>query len=239
MKLLYYAIKYQGEYDRIKKAIENNEYYEEIQYDESYVTILDKNYPQQLLHLEKPPFVLFYRGDLELLNSNLICVVGGRNYSSEAKENVNELCKYIKGVYISGLAKGIDGFVHEISDISIGVIGCGIDLIYPKENEHLYSKVKLIISEYPKGVLPFKHHFPMRNRIMVALSKCLIIVEGKINSGTQISVNIAMELGKEVFVFPKSYFNEYASLNHDLIEEGAQIISSKERLLEINEYLNN
>lgn len=239
MKLLYYALKYNGEYNKIKKAIESNESYQQVDYKGEYITIEDENYPKKLKELPNPPFVLFYRGNLELLNSHLICVVGGREHSAEAKENVKELCKFVKLVYVSGLAKGIDCFVHEFASQSVGIIGCGINRIYPIENKFLYDKVDLLISEYPNDVLPLKHHFPMRNRIMVALSECLVIVEGKLNSGTQISVNLALELGKEVFVFPKSYFNLFSSLNHSLIEDGAHILKDKNDLLELDKYLNN
>lgn len=170
MKLLYYALKYQGEYEKIKRAIQNNEVYQEVEYFGDYVTILDEHYPTLLRQLDNPPFVLFYKGDLNLLKDDLICVVGSRNVSNEAKLLVQEL-KNLEIMFISGLAKGVDSFVHLYCENSIGVIGCGIDRIYPLCNQDLYTKTKLIISEYPGMTLPLKHHFPMRNRIMVALCK--------------------------------------------------------------------
>lgn len=222
MQLLYYAIKYKGEYTKIKQAIEKNEPYEKINYSKNYVTIEDKHYPFQLKQLENPPFVLFYKGDLSLLNQKLICVIGARECSEEGKKLVQRLCQY-PFVFISGLAKGIDGCVHECAKKSIGVIGCGIDVVYPKENNLQYAKTDLIISEYPDNTLPLSHHFPMRNRIMIALCTAVIVVEGKIQSGTMNSVLQALNLGKEIYTFPKSYFSEY-TLNNLLIKEGANII---------------
>lgn len=231
MQLLYYALKYQGDYDKIKKALQKNEYYEKIDYNGLYVTIHDANYPTKLKALENPPYVLFYKGNLSLLNEEMICVVGSRNYSEEGKACVQCVTKH-PCVFISGLAKGIDAFVHEYSACSVGVIGCGIDTIYPKENAWLYQKTQLIISEYPGHTKPLKHHFPMRNRIMVALASKICVIEGAIRSGTMSSLKHAMALGKEVYVFPKAYNSTY-TLNNLLIKEGAMPIIDEDDIYEM------
>ncbi len=231
MRLLYYALRYNGDYNKINNAILNNEPYERVDYNGKYITIEDKNYPEILKQLANPPYVLFYHGNIDLLKRKIICVIGSRNASLEGKKLTQQITMH-NCLFISGLAKGIDGYVHQYAKQSIGVIGCGINRIYPKENKLLYGKTDLIISEYPNDVKPYRHHFPMRNRIMVALCEKLIVVEGKINSGTMLSVNLALSLGKEIYVFPTSFFSEY-NLNNLLIKEGAFVINDAETLKEI------
>lgn len=231
MRLLYYALRYHGDYNKIQNAVLNNEPYEKVNYTGKFITIEDENYPELLKQLSNPPYVLFYHGNIDLLKRKMICVIGSRNASLEGKKLTQQIAMN-DCVFISGLAKGIDGYVHQYANQTVGVIGCGIDVIYPKENKLLYDKTNLIISEYPNNIKPYRHHFPMRNRIMVALCEKLIVVEGKINSGTMLSVNLALSLGKEIYVFPKSFFSEY-NLNNLLIKEGALVINDLETLKEV------
>lgn len=222
------SLKYEGDYFKILKALKNNEYVKEISID-NCITIFDDNYPHCLLDLKYPPFVLYYKGDISLLNNkSIIGVVGSRkpfDYSLKATEYVVNNNK--DSVFVSGLALGIDAKVHDYSDISIGVLGCGIDYIYPGANRFLYEKLTnkgLIISEYPSKVKPLGFHFPFRNRIIAALSNQVYIMQLNERSGTMTTVNEALELGREIKVLPFPLFSDPNIYNNKLINEGASII---------------
>ncbi len=229
-KLLYYAIKYQGDCKQISKAVINNEVTFDVEYDGNYVTLVDDAYPRQLLELKYRPWVIFYEGDFSLLNRECIGVVGSRVPSELGIRNACTLILHLNSKYaiLSGLAMGIDSISHREAIThgrkTVGVLGCGIDIVYPKVNEELYKIMKqdhLIISEYPKGVKPLAYHFPWRNRIVSALSKYLIVVEAKMRSGTMISVNEALELGKEVYCFPYPFLWEEGMGCNALIQSGS------------------
>lgn len=231
-QILYYAVKYHGEYQTMKKAIEKNEPWEKIEYEGHYLTLLDENYPKCLFQLEEPPFILFYEGNLDLLNQRCVCVIGSRNISNHAYKSIASLMRNInpKEVIVSGLAKGIDALAHQEAIRShrktIGVIGCGLDICYPKQNEVLYVTMKkdhLVLSEYPKGTKPFSHHFPLRNRILAALSDRCYVVEAKRKSGTMITANYAFSLNKEVIAFPHRYDDVFGEGCNELIQLGASV----------------
>lgn len=230
-KLIAYAYKYEGDYFKILKAIETKEEIDEIK-DSNAITILDREYPKELLELKYPPFVLFYKGNLELLKKEKIGIVGSRNacdYALKATELLTR--KNNDLVIVSGLAKGIDGKAHEIADYSIGVLGCGIDYIYPYENIELYKKLikqGLLLSEYPAKTKPLAYHFPFRNRIIAALSCTIYVMQSSQKSGTVTTINEALELQKDVKVLPFSIFDEDGNYNNYLINEGALIILNSE-----------
>ena len=226
-KLIAYAYKYHGDYFKIVKAIEETEEIEEV-FDKNALTILDDNYPEELKELRYPPFVLFYKGNLDLLKKEKIGIVGSRipcDYALEATRLLT--LKNNNKVIVSGLAKGIDGKAHEIADYSIGILGCGIDYIYPYENIDLYKKLikqGLILSEYPGLTKPLAYHFPFRNRIIAALSDTIYVMQSSERSGTVTTINEALELQKDVKVLPFSVFNEEGNYNNRLINDGALII---------------
>jgi len=224
--LIYLALKYQGEYIKIKKALLNKEKgYANAQ----AITIVDKNYPSSLLSLKQPPFVLFYKGDLSLLEKEIVAVVGSRNASNYSLECCKGLClnKLKDKVIISGLALGIDTCAHISASKTIAVVGNGINYIYPKGNKALYERIikeGLLLSEYPDNTLPLAYHFPFRNRIIAALAREIYVIETEIKSGTMTSVNHGLELGKEIFVLPQPLQNR-ALGNNLLLSEGANFIS--------------
>lgn len=230
-KLIGLAIKYDGEYFKIANAIKRNEEIEEVAY-EKCITILDDDYPIELRELKYPPFVLFYKGNINLLKEKKIGVVGSRLPSEYALKATRYLVnKNNKSVIVSGLAKGIDAKAHEVSECSIGVLGCGIDYIYPYENINLYLKLEqkgLILSEYPYRVKPFAYHFPFRNRIIAALSDTIYIMQSSERSGTVTTINEALELQKEVKVLPFSVFESDGNYNNKLINDGAVLLESNE-----------
>lgn len=229
-QLISLAIKYSGDYNKIIKAINNNEYYE-LSNDQCF-TIFDSVYPSCLLELKNPPFVLFYKGNLDLLKEEKIGVVGSRMPCEYALEATKRLClKQKDKVVVSGLAKGIDAYAHYYAGKTIGILGCGIDYIYPACNKELYKKIEnegLILSEYPGLSTPYGYNFPFRNRIIAALSKEVYIMEAHDKSGTLTTINEALELGKDVKVLPYDLLNIKGKYNNYLIQEGSNIISYDE-----------
>lgn len=227
-KLISLAIKYAGNYDLIRKAIIRNEDVEE-RFCPNVITIFDDAYPIELIDLQKPPFVLFYKGDITLLKKDKVSIVGSRkpcDYALWATEAYVNKIKDEK-VIVSGLAKGIDACAHKNAKLTIGVLGCGIDYIYPLDNKDLYKRMEkegLLISEYPFNTVPNAYHFPFRNRIIAALGKEVVIMEAKNKSGTLTTVNEALALGRTVKVLPFNAFEECGKFNNQLIQEGADVL---------------
>lgn len=234
--LIYFAIKYFGNYDKIFEAIKNKESVELVDIERikklniNAITILDENYPDSLKMCFKPPLVLFYKGDISLINNESIAVIGSRNaggYAIEAtKYLMNGLFLKKDLTIISGLAKGIDTIAHlealRNNQKTIAVLGCGIDNCYPKENIDLKKEIEsigLILSEYPFKTQPRKEYFPMRNRIISALSKGVLVTSAKKRSGTKITISYALEQGKNIFTIPYSIFED--SYCNELIKQGA------------------
>ena len=229
--LISYAIKYNGDYKKILKAYTNKEHIEIIEYTNA-ITILDDDYPKRLLELDYPPLVLFYKGNKQLLNTECIGIVGSRIVSEYGTNMTKYITNKLKNKYtiVSGLAKGVDSIAHNEcikNGNTIGVLGCGIDYIYPKSNELLYKEMiknHLILSEYPYNTLPNKLYFPFRNRIISALSNKLIVTSAKERSGTMITVNQSLKLNKDIYCVPY-HCNEIDGIGcNRLILEGANIL---------------
>ncbi len=247
--LIALAVKHQGDWNEIYKALVDKEDLsdEEI---ESYLkhinskvlTMLDDDYPDYLKRIiYRPPIVLFYYGDISLIQDpkKNIAVVGSRDASSIGIKNttniVSELAK--EYVIVSGMARGIDSIAHlsaiEAKGKTIAVLGNGVEYAYPSDNEELYKIIKenhLVISEYPLFVSPDREHFPLRNRIIAAISCATFVPEAKINSGTQTTVNCAVDLGQEVFCIPSNEIE--TSLTNVLIQEGASLVREANDIFE-------
>ncbi len=210
------------------------------------ISIMDKEYPNILKEIYDPPISIYVKGNKEILNNKAIGIIGCRDASDYGKKAskyfaYNLSCKGYN--IVSGLAKGIDSYSHigniqaikekskESLEIgkTIAVIGSGLDNIYPKDNillaEEIIKSGGIIISEYPIGTKPFKSNFPARNRIISGLSNSIIVVEAKEKSGTLITVDFALEQGREVFVVPGN-INEINSVGtNNLIKQGAIVIT--------------
>lgn len=243
--LLYYAIKYQGQFQRIYNAIIQKE---SIDLNElkcmkekmtcRYTTIISNDYPECFKYIATPPFVLFYYGNLSLCKRECISMIGGRICSEYGKRQALSIsCQLAKQnkVIVSGMAKGIDTYSHlgaiQANGKTIAVLGCGIDYCYPKENKSLYELLKrehLVLSEYPNDTIPKKDYFPARNRIVSAIGKKLVVVEAKQRSGTMITVNFSLEQAKEIYCVP-NHMGEYDGCNR-LISQGANILLDVEEL---------
>lgn len=211
------------------------------------ISIYDDIYPKKLKKLYDAPILLYAKGNIELLKNLSIAIIGCREYSEYGKNMAMyfsyQLAK--KGItVISGLAKGIDSFAHMSSlntkGNTIAVVGNGLDIIYPKENINLQNKIikqgGLILSEYPLGVKPDKYTFPARNRIISGLSDGVLVIEAKEKSGTLITVDFALEQGKNVFSIPGNITSKNTVGTNRLIKEGAKCVIGIEDILE--EYKN-
>jgi DNA processing protein len=206
-----------------------------------------KYYPERLKNIDEPPKELYCLGNLELLNYKTnIAIIGSRNCSlygeRAAKDFAYNLAKEDMCI-VSGLAKGIDSFAHigavKAKGKTIAVLGSGLDNIYPKENMKLVEEIiknkGLVISEYPLGTKPLKYHFPARNRIISGLSDGVLVVEARKNSGTNITVDFALEQGKDVFVIPGNIYSKTSDGTNYLITEGAiPVLSYKDILNTLN-----
>lgn len=239
-QILYYAVKYHGEWQRIAQAIAAMEAWERIAYDGAYITIVDENYPASLRLLHHAPWILFYEGDISIWNKEMVSIVGSRNpdsYGMSMCRHVSTLLKH-RYVIVSGLAKGIDACAHmsSLDKATIAVIGCGLDVMYPKENTQLYEAIRkqhLILSEYPKGIKPLAHHFPWRNRIIAALGKAVVVIQAKKRSGTLLTVNEALELDVPVYCVPHTFNDSYGEGCNLLISQGANILVDDDDILAI------
>lgn len=233
-KLISYSFYYLGEYNKILHAISNNIDVPSV-YIPNAITIFDDEYPKELFNLKYPPFVLYYKGNLDLLKQEAIAIVGSRNPCEYALKATQSLVKANKNkVIVSGLAKGIDACAHENAIKTIGILGCGIDYIYPRCNYDLIKKMEkeeLILSEYPAHSKPIGYHFPFRNRLIACLSSKTYIMQSTLKSGTMTTVNEALELGREVKVLPYDVFNEDGINNNHLIYEGANLIERSELII--------
>lgn len=196
-----------------------------------YVTLASQEYPYLLRHIYDPPMVLFYKGDYSLLNGPALGIVGARECTQYGTKVLDMLLPPLikEGIAsVSGLARGIDGHVHQdalkYGGKTLGIIGTGINVFYPKENEPLQMKMYeegLVISEYPLDTVPRKHHFPMRNRIISGISDGVLVVEARKRSGSLITARMALEEGRDVFAVPGSILSELSKGCNALIKQGA------------------
>ena len=195
-----------------------------------------RGYPEKLLGLNDPPAALYVRGSLPDEHNPAVAVIGTRKCSgygsSMAKQLGAKLAEHGISV-ISGMARGIDGIgqraVCEASGKTFAILGCGVDIIYPPENERLYGQIIRsggIISEYCPGTEPKAGQFPARNRIISGLSDAVVIVEAKEKSGTMITVDMALEQGREVYALPGRLVDGLSHGCNRLIKQGAGIIVS-------------
>ena len=221
----------------------------ELQYRKEAIHFLmyeDALYPKRLKEIYLPPVVLFYKGRLELFNRLSIGIVGARNHTPYSKEALEYLLPDIlerKVSIISGLARGVDSLAHQLTlDLkgeTIAVIGNGINICYPKENQSLYDaigKKGLILSEYPLDSPPLKFHFPYRNRIIAGLSHGLCVIEAKMHSGSLITANVALSENRQVFALPGNITSEYSKGTNELITAGAFPIRNANDILDSLHY---
>jgi len=208
-----------------------------------FISIQDENYPALLKEIPVAPIALFVVGDLKILNSVQIGIVGSRNPTPDGKRTAREFARELAGsglVITSGLAIGIDSAAHtgalDNGSVTLAVLGNGLDTIYPASNKMLAGKILeaggALVSEFPIRVKPVPLNFPRRNRIISGLSVGTVVVEAAIRSGSLITAHCAMEQGREVFAIPGSIHNPMSRGCHALIQEGAKLTEKVEDILE-------
>jgi DNA processing protein len=206
------------------------------------LTLADTAYPCQLRELSDAPPVLFVRGELDLLRSPQVAIVGSRRPTETGREIAYEFAKTIAagGLTIaSGMAYGIDAAAHlgalAVMGKTIAVLGNGLDRTYPARHGKLAKRIAdggALVSEFPIGTPPLAAHFPYRNRIISGLSLGVVVVEAGQRSGSLISARLAADQGREVFAVPGSIFNPFARGCHALIRDGAMLVESAIEVLE-------
>jgi len=221
----------------------NQEWKNILKHQINVVCLPEKEYPTLLKEIYAPPPILYYRGKLP--ESNLIClaVVGTRKTSPYGRQItpviVNGLAKAGLSI-VSGLALGIDSVAHQATidanGITIAVLGCGLDKIYPISNITLANNIidsgGCILSEYPPGTQPLKQHFPARNRIISGLSKGVLVIEGSHKSGSLITAKCALEQNREVYAVPGNINQPNSSGTNGLIQMGACLVTKTEDILD-------
>ena len=203
----------------------------------------EPEYPQRLREIYDPPPLLYVLGNIELLNRHLISVVGARRptpYGNQMAERLSQDLADRGLVIASGLARGIDSSAHKgalssTAGSTIGVLGCGVDVVYPKENKKIYQEMTkrgAIISEFPMGTFPAPQNFPIRNRIIAGMALGVVVVEGAQYSGSLITARLAMEFGREVFGVPGNATQPTSFGPNQLIKQGAKLVTGWEDVIE-------
>ncbi|MBR1597479.1 MAG: DNA-processing protein DprA [Lachnospiraceae bacterium] len=209
----------------------------------TFIHMGSEDYPLRLKNIPDPPLCLYYKGRLPNDDKKSIAIIGARNSTNYGRQMARifgrELSKNNIAV-ISGLARGIDGMAHrgaiEGGGYTMGVLGCGIDVVYPQENYDLFIEMEKnggIISESNIGIKPYAALFPQRNRIISGLSDGILVVEAREKSGTFITVDQGLEQGKEVFALPGRLIDDSSKGCNNLIKMGAHFVSDIADVLEV------
>ena len=207
-----------------------------------YLLMGDADYHVLLHQMEGAPPALIVRGDAALAARSCVAIVGARNASAAACRFARSLAQDLgqrEAVVVSGLARGIDTEAHRgsIDSGTIGVIACGIDVVFPPENRDLQKALAergLLVTEHPPGVQPLARHFPARNRIIAGLALGTVVVEAAPKSGSLITARLAGEAGREVMAVPGSPIDPRAQGCNLLIREGATLIQNGADVMEAN-----
>jgi DNA processing protein len=203
----------------------------------------EPQYPSRLREIYDPPPLLYVIGNVELLNRHSVAIVGARRPTPYGNQMAERLGKDLaqRGLAVaSGLARGIDACAHKGAlsapgGITIGVLGCGIDVVYPKENRKIFAEIQergAIATEFPMGTFPAPQNFPIRNRMIAGMSLGVVVVEGAQYSGSLITARLAMEFGREVFAVPGNVTQPMSFGPNLLIKQGAKLVASWEDVVE-------
>jgi len=206
------------------------------------IPFTDKDYPSNLLQIIDPPVVIFVRGEIKESDKFAVAIVGSRRASIYGKSMAEKIARDLTNhglTIISGGARGVDAAAHKgalsTGGRTIAVLGCGIDVCYPKEYKELYNRIAengAVISEFPPGTSPEGWRFPARNRIISGLSLGVLVVQAPVDSGALITARYAQEQGREIFVLPGNVDDIRNQGCHELIRDGATLIESAEHILE-------
>lgn len=202
----------------------------------------ENSYPDILRQIYLPPPLLFFRGNKIKKAQFSIAVVGSRKCTAYGREVAGYISRNLSEIgitVVSGLAVGIDSYAHraalEGKGGSIGVLGCGIDIIYPPENKYLYEEILSngsIVTEFLPKTPPLKNNFPVRNRIISGLCRGVVVIEAGEKSGAIITCEMALRQNREVFAIPGNIFNPMSRGCHKLIKSGAKLVENIDDILE-------
>jgi DNA processing protein len=206
------------------------------------ITWQDADYPRNLRQVYNAPPVLYVRGSIEKRDEWAVSVVGTRRasvYGKEAARMMGDGLARAGVTVVSGLARGIDAMSHrtclDAGGRTIAVLGCGVDVIYPRQNARLAAEIVergAMVSEYPLGTRPEASNFPPRNRIISGLTLGTVVVEADLGSGALITADFAAEQGREVFAVPGSVFAKGSRGTNQLIQQGAKMVCTVADVLE-------
>jgi DNA processing protein len=207
-----------------------------------FVSKEEEHYPDKLRNIYESPFALYVKGRIPHDDEKLLAVVGARECSPYGKEMAKHFAAELvreEISIVSGLARGIDSYAHvgalSTGGITYGILGCGIDICYPKENIGLYMDMQKeggIISEYAPGIPPLRGNFPMRNRIISGLCDGILVIEAKEKSGSLITVDMGLEQGKDVYSLPGRVWDCLSGGCNNLIKMGAKLVTDPKDILE-------
>lgn len=206
-----------------------------------FVCFGDNHYPQLLGTIYDPPWVLYYKGNLGLLEQPTVAVVGSRKPTVYGRSVCYHLSQSLAGlgvVVVSGLARGIDAEAHKgalETGSTVAILGCGLAQAYPRENAGLQAKIAqygLVISEFSLHTRPQNWHFPLRNRVISGLSLGTVVVEAEVSSGSLITADQALEQGREVFAVPGPVTSPLSAGCHNLIKQGARLVTVVDDIVE-------
>jgi DNA processing protein len=212
------------------------------------MTILDPDFPSTLREIPDPPFVVYAIGNMDLLNQPIISIIGTRTPTNYGRHIAFRMASDLSNAgfcIASGMARGVDGEAHKGALSSgadtgtIAVLGCGIDVVYPRQHEKIYREIAvrgLILSEYPPGTPGHRAYFPERNRLISGISYGVVVVEAASKSGTSITVDHALEQGKDVFAVPGSILSLQSSGPHRLIKDGAKLVTHARDIIDEYRY---
>lgn len=230
-----------------RNKIEPEKEWEKVQKENIQVMALDDpNYPALLKEIYDPPALLYVKGRLEKgLDEFSLVVVGTRQITAYGRQITAEIVGPLARhglTIVSGLALGVDALAHEVAlgqnGRAIAVLGSGLDEehIYPSRNRQLAHRIiennGAVISEFPLGTLPLRHHFPIRNRIISGLALATLIIEAAEDSGSLITARCALEQNREVFSVPGSIFSPLSFGPNNLLKMGAKVITEAQDILE-------
>jgi DNA processing protein len=205
------------------------------------VTFTSADYPKSLFEIPDPPPFLYVRGELRC-HEAAVAIVGSRRATAYGLQTTTRLAGALAGqgvAVISGMARGVDTAAHKgalaAGGRTIGVLGCGIDMVYPPENRKLFQEMAekgCLVSEFPLGTLPLAENFPRRNRIISGLSRGVLVVEAAENSGSLITAQYALEHGRDVFAVPGNISFATNRGSNRLIKQGAKLVDCVDDILE-------
>lgn len=220
----------------------DEEYQKMIEKGVRFVTMHSSEYPERLRNISTPPYALFVKGKLPEENKRAVAIVGARECTPYGEVMAREFAKTLAsaGVQIvSGMARGVDSAGQsgalEAGGASFGVLGCGVDICYPREKIGLYMELQEqggVISELSLGTNPLPQYFPARNRIISGLVDTILVIEAKEKSGSLITADMALEQGKDVYALPGPINSRLSMGCNRLIRQGAGILLSPEELIE-------